>query len=201
MGKASDSSTFRAIPSVERILSASSFAPLVGEFGRERVKESVVAHLASVRAARVAWDEDTALQSVAESLAAATASSLRRVINASGVIHSAGKSITFTRDALGRITQITDPNGNAQSYTYDSNGDLVTFTDRENHATTFTYNSDHHLLTIVDARGVSLLTNQYDAAGRLIGQTDAFNKSQIYDHDVAGRCRADADRRERRRPK
>ncbi len=102
-------------------------------------------------------------------------------INANGVTHSSGKSIAFTRDSLGRITHITDPNGNTQTYTYDSNGDLVTFTDRENNATTFTYNSNHHLMTIVDARGVDLLTNQYDTAGRLIGQTDAFDKSLIYD--------------------
>ena len=115
-------------------------------------------------------------------------------INANGVIHSSGKSITFTRDGLGRITQITDPNGNPQTYTYDANGDLVTFTDRENNATTFTYNSDHHLLTIVDARGINILTNDYDATGRLIGQTDAFDKSLIYDHNIPGRVETVTDR-------
>lgn len=115
-------------------------------------------------------------------------------INAGGVFHSAGKSIAFTRDTLGRITQITDPNGNSQTYGYDNNGDLVTFTDRENQTTTFTYNSDHHLLTIVDARGVNLLTNQYDENGRLIGQKDAFDKSLTYDHNIAGRVETITDR-------
>ena len=115
-------------------------------------------------------------------------------ITASGITHSSGQSVSFTRDNLGRITQITDPSGNPQTYTYDGNGDLVTFADRENHATTFTYNSEHHLLTIVDARGINLLTNQYDSAGRLIGQTDAFNKSLIHDHNVGGRVETITDR-------
>jgi YD repeat-containing protein len=38
-------------------------------------------------------------------------------LSAGGIIHSNGKSIIFTRDSLGRITQVTDPNGNAQTYT------------------------------------------------------------------------------------
>ncbi|MEK6280646.1 MAG: PKD domain-containing protein [Acidobacteriota bacterium] len=115
-------------------------------------------------------------------------------INVGGIIHSSGKSIVFTRDSDGRITQITDANGNAQSYSYDANGDLHSFTDREQNRTTFTYNSDHHLLSITDARGVELLQNQYDASGRLIGQTDAFNRSLTYDHNVAGRVETMTDR-------
>jgi L-seryl-tRNA(Ser) seleniumtransferase len=79
-------SALRAIPSVERILSAAAFAPLVAAFGRERVKESVVTHLAGVRAARGAYDEAAAVQAAGASLANATSSTLRRVINASGVI-------------------------------------------------------------------------------------------------------------------
>ncbi len=108
-------------------------------------------------------------------------------VDAGGIVHSSGQSVAFTRDGAGRITQVTDPNGNAQTYVYDVNGDLTSYTDREQQTTTFTYNSNHHLLSITDARGVELLSNQYDAGGRMIGQTDAFNKSLIYDHDVAGR--------------
>ncbi|HKR11221.1 MAG TPA: PKD domain-containing protein [Pyrinomonadaceae bacterium] len=115
-------------------------------------------------------------------------------INANGVVHSSGKSISFTRDALGRITEIVDPEGNPQTYTYDDNGDLVTFKDRENNETKFEYNSDHHLLKIFDARGINVLTNQYDPSGRLIGQLDAFNKSVVYDHDIPNRAETVTDR-------
>jgi L-seryl-tRNA(Ser) seleniumtransferase len=79
-------SALRAIPSVERILSAAPFAPLIDEFGRERVKEFVVAHLAGLRASRTAYVETVALDAVGASLADASTSTLRRVVNASGVI-------------------------------------------------------------------------------------------------------------------
>ncbi|HET7437239.1 MAG TPA: L-seryl-tRNA(Sec) selenium transferase [Thermoanaerobaculia bacterium] len=76
----------RSIPSVERILASSSFAQLAGEFGRERVKEGVVSHLSALRLSRTAYDELDALREVTAQLAASTASTLRRVINGSGVI-------------------------------------------------------------------------------------------------------------------
>jgi len=79
-------SSLRAIPSVERILSAAAFAPLIREFGRERVKEAVVDHLTTVRATRTAYDENEAVTAVGTSIAAATRSTLRRVINGTGVI-------------------------------------------------------------------------------------------------------------------
>lgn len=83
---AGDSSPFRNIPSVERILSAASFAPLVSEFGRERVKEAVVEHLATLRARRAAYDEQEAFVVANDALSLATTSTLRRTINGSGVI-------------------------------------------------------------------------------------------------------------------
>src|SRR6185312_14672330 len=39
-------------------------------------------------------------------------------INNSGVTSSTGTSVAFTRDALGRVTQITDPAGNVLQYSY-----------------------------------------------------------------------------------
>ncbi len=76
----------RAIPSVERILSSAAFAESIAEFGRERVKDAIVEHLATVRASRSPFDEPQAVAAVRESLASATGSTLRRVINGSGVI-------------------------------------------------------------------------------------------------------------------
>lgn len=85
-GAAADSAILRAIPSVDRILSADSFSRLLGEFGRERVKGAVVEHLATLRATRAPYDERETLHVVGEILAAATRSTLRRTINGSGVI-------------------------------------------------------------------------------------------------------------------
>jgi len=79
-------SSLRAIPSVERILSADAFEPLIRDFGRERVKESLIDHLTTVRATRAEYDEAEAATTVGASIVAATRSTLRRVINGSGVI-------------------------------------------------------------------------------------------------------------------
>src|SRR5438067_9161771 len=88
MAKAADpiNSALRAIPSVDRILAAAPFAPLIGDFGRERVKDAVVEYLATIRAARAPYDETQAAAAVADVVSAATRSTLRRVINGSGVI-------------------------------------------------------------------------------------------------------------------
>ncbi len=79
-------SALRAIPAVERILNAAPFTSLVRDFGREQVKNAVTEHLTKVRASRAAYDETDAAAAVGDALTAATASTLRRVINGSGVI-------------------------------------------------------------------------------------------------------------------
>ena len=79
-------SALRRIPSVERILSSDAFAATVDEFGRDGVKRAVVEHLAALRSSRSAFEERAALDAVREALAEATSSTLRRVINGSGVI-------------------------------------------------------------------------------------------------------------------
>ena len=83
---AAGDSKLRRIPAVERILSAAAFAPLVDELGRERVKDAVVAHLDGLRDARAAYNEGAALNAARATLAASTSSSLRRLINGTGVI-------------------------------------------------------------------------------------------------------------------
>jgi RHS repeat-associated protein len=101
-----------------------------------------------------------------------------------GIIHSAGKSITFARDGQGRITTATDPMGNAQTYAYDINGDLASHTDAEGRRTSFLYNYEHGLIEIQDPRGVRPIRNEYDAAGRLIKTIDAYGKEITYTHDL-----------------
>jgi L-seryl-tRNA(Ser) seleniumtransferase len=71
---------------VERILSGGAFAPLIAEFGRGRVKDGLTAWLDGLRAAAGSFDERAAAEAVRTSLHTAMASTLRRVINASGVI-------------------------------------------------------------------------------------------------------------------
>jgi L-seryl-tRNA(Ser) seleniumtransferase len=84
--EAGDSAVLRGIPAVERLLSGESFAASVSRFGREGVKSALVSHLDSLRLSRTAYDEKRAVQTVSTILEAAMSSTLRRVINATGVI-------------------------------------------------------------------------------------------------------------------
>ncbi|HEX7183230.1 MAG TPA: RHS repeat-associated core domain-containing protein [Thermoanaerobaculia bacterium] len=115
-------------------------------------------------------------------------------INANGLIHSLGKSVTFVRDGQGRIAKITDPAGNAMTYAYDANGDLRSFTDREGNTTTFAYDETHRLLTILDPLGRQAVRNEYDEHGRLVSHTDASGNTIRYAHDLAARHEIVTDR-------
>ena len=76
----------RSIPSVERILSTPPFVKLASEFGRERVKEGVVDHLKALRASRQPFVDGEAAETVRRRVLIATAGSLQRVINGTGVL-------------------------------------------------------------------------------------------------------------------
>ncbi len=85
-GSATSNSALRGLPSVERILSSAAVAPLIAEFGRARVKGAVAAHLDALRRDRAPWNERDAAGAIRRLAAESTASSLRRVINGTGVI-------------------------------------------------------------------------------------------------------------------
>lgn len=111
-----------------------------------------------------------------------------------GIIHSAGKSVTFSRDAEGRITQITDPMGNVITYQYDFYGDLVAVTDQEGNTTRFTYNARHDLIDIIDPRGLIPARNEYDDDGRLIATIDANGNRVEFTHNIGTRQEVVTDR-------
>jgi RHS repeat-associated protein len=114
--------------------------------------------------------------------------------NANGIIHSAGASVTFTRDGQGRITRITDPNGNVINYTYDVNGDLASHVDPLGNTTRFFYNLSHGLIEVRDPRGLRPLRNEYDDSGRLVRTIDAFGQAIEYQHDLNTRQEVVVDR-------
>jgi L-seryl-tRNA(Ser) seleniumtransferase len=75
-----------AIPSVDRILASAEYASLLGTFGRGAVKEALADYLSALRRAGGLFSLDASAQELHSILAAAWSSTLRRVINASGVI-------------------------------------------------------------------------------------------------------------------
>lgn len=116
-------------------------------------------------------------------------------VSPQGIIHSSGRSITFTRDAQNRITRITDPSGAHLNYSYDTNGDLISSTDSDARTTTYAYNLTHGLLDIVDPANRRGIRNEYDASGRLLSTTDAEGNTIRFTFNPNSRQQIVTDRR------
>ncbi|MCA9889521.1 MAG: hypothetical protein KC546_14170, partial [Anaerolineae bacterium] len=107
-----------------------------------------------------------------------------------GISSSAGLSVVYGRDAEGRITTITDPEGVVYHYEYDANGDLVAFYLPDTvEPVEYTYYQDapyvHLLKEGFDPENNRVMLTQYDEDGRLQSITDAANNTVIYSYDVA----------------
>ena len=106
-------------------------------------------------------------------------------VDATGLHSSSGGSITYTRDANGRITIVTGPAGETLRYSYNASGDLVTSVDANGRSTAYTYDSNHDLLTASGA-AQPLQSSEYDASGRIISITDALGNKTSITNDVQG---------------
>ncbi len=116
------------------------------------------------------------------------------IFSDSGIEHSSGASVLFTRDAQGRITRVTDARGNPQDYTDDANGNLTSHRDAEGNVTRFAYDRQHNLISIQDPLGNTPLRNEYDSAGRLVRQVDAEGNAIEFTHDPDARQQVNTDR-------
>lgn len=106
--------------------------------------------------------------------------------NPNGVQHSAGPRLLFARDGAGRITQVTDPDGNQWSYTYDAAGDLAAVTDADGRTSVYGYRNDpaHYLETVMDPQGRMPRRYEYDPTdGRLLAVIDenGNRREALYD--------------------
>ncbi|MGB0743337.1 MAG: LamG-like jellyroll fold domain-containing protein [Opitutales bacterium] len=98
------------------------------------------------------------------------------------------REVTFLRDGEGRITSITDPDGNTLDYGYEvGQGGLRTFTNRVDETTEFIYADTRfpdYLTDILDPRGVQAIRTEYDDEGRIARQIDADGNPIDFDHDI-----------------
>ncbi len=93
--------------------------------------------------------------------------------NVTRIISPHGRWVEFAYDTGNRITQARDNLGRTVTYTYDATGRLTTVTDPAGGVTEYTYDGSQRMVTLKDARGIVFLTSQYDAAGKVISQTQA----------------------------
>jgi RHS repeat-associated protein/uncharacterized repeat protein (TIGR01451 family) len=105
-------------------------------------------------------------------------------IDGGGVHASNGPSITFTRDASGRITQITGPSAQTVGYSYSPADDLASSTDANGNQTTYSYDANHDLLSASGPGGRPLQGEQYDATGRLVAISDGAGDTVTMTNDV-----------------
>lgn len=99
---------------------------------------------------------------------------------------------TYNRDEAGRLTSVTDANGNTVAYTYDENGYtglLTTLTYPGSKQLFYTYDELNRLKTIMNWLGQTAVYD-YDNAGRLISLTNFNGTVTSYTHDDADRLTA-----------
>ncbi len=75
-------------------------------------------------------------------------------------------------DSSGRLTSLTDTNGNAQLITYDAQGRMTTVSDSVGGLLSFVYDSNGHALSVEDSSGRKVFY-QYDLNGNMLSSTDA----------------------------
>jgi len=92
--------------------------------------------------------------------------------NVTKIISSSGRWIEFTNDVVNnRIIQAKDNLDRTYTYQYDASGRLWKVTDPEMGVTEYLYDSNHNMTSVKNPRGITVMTNEYDANDRVIKQT------------------------------
>ena len=116
------------------------------------------------------------------------------------------RTTTYTYNAMGDISEITDCNGNKITYEYDSCGRTIAVIDQAGAKSTleyntmgnpvrvtlpdgvteaYTYDSEGRVLTVTDALG-GVVSYTYDAYGRVVSVTDEVSVRTELTYDIAG---------------
>jgi RHS repeat-associated protein len=93
---------------------------------------------------------------------------------------------TYTYDAVGNRTSITDPNGNTVAFTPDAVGQLIAETDALGNTTRYTYDTVGRQVQIDHPDG-AVTRSSYDRNGRLIRTTYDDGSRVIRTYDAVGR--------------
>ena len=109
-----------------------------------------------------------------------------------GVVDDAGRRTSFTTEA-GRLVAVALPDGRTVRYGYDD-ALLTSVTDVRGGVTRYGYDDAGRLTTVTDQHDVTLLTNTYDQAGRVVTQVDAAGArtSFAWDEDTLTSTMTDA---------
>jgi len=84
---------------------------------------------------------------------------------------------------MGKIINITEPDGTNIKYDYDYAGNLVSTTDGNRNTTRYTYNSLNLLSEIIDPDGRKI-TFKYDRQGRMVQRIGKDGHSTYYTYNA-----------------
>lgn len=95
-----------------------------------------------------------------------------------------------TYDGAGRLIAVTDALSRTTTYTYDANGNRLTETNPRGHTTTTVYDALNRAVEVIEPAGCCGMGTRfttYDAAGRVVQETDALGYTRVITYDVVGR--------------
>ncbi len=106
-----------------------------------------------------------------------------------------GTKFYFDNSTYGKITKMTEPNGNAINFNY-TDSLLTSLVNSAGQSLTFTYNANGRLATMVDAitSPTRTWTYTYDGNGNLVTVTDPLNATDKYAYLVNGPMKSLSDK-------
>ena len=96
----------------------------------------------------------------------------------SRIVSPSGRYLSFSYNAQGFVSQVSDHTGRTANYVYNEAGTLQSVTYADGTSMQYTYDpATNDMITVQDRRGNVVTTNQYDSNGRVFRQTLADGAS------------------------
>lgn len=102
--------------------------------------------------------------------------------NRTSITNALGQTAKFEYDSKGNLTKNTDPSGLSMTLTYDAKGNLLKATGPDGNSITSTYDANSRLLSTTDTEGYKV-SYEYNDKGMLTAATDPRGGKTIYSYN------------------